>query len=162
MKGIVHQINIKHRVQGSRGLPKTSVDSAQITKQGLDGDFNVYRHEILADEPDSAVLLMPLETLRELNREGWPLVPGEIGENITTLGIPYEIFEPGKRFAVGEAELTISRACDPCNNLFLLPYVGREKGPTFIKVMLGRRGWYARVVKGGVIRRGDTIEPIDL
>src|SRR5579875_4096017 len=84
MLGEVYQINIKGRVAGARGLPKHPVESNTILKTGLEGDFNVYRHEELADDPDSAVLLMPLETIAELNKEGWPIKAGDIGENITT------------------------------------------------------------------------------
>jgi MOSC domain-containing protein YiiM len=157
LSGSVYQINIKGRVPRSRGLPKGSVGSAQVTKEGLEGDFNVYRHEKLADDPDSAVLLIPLETIRELNKEGWPIKPGDLGENVTTTGIPYADFSPGKKVSVGETEVRISRACDPCTNLYLLPYVGEEKGPQFLKEMNRRRGWYARVIKEGKIRKGDTI-----
>jgi MOSC domain-containing protein YiiM len=100
---------------------------------------------------------MPLETLQVLNAEGWPIRAGDIGENITTVGLPYDEFAPGKVYTVGAAELQISRACDPCDNLFLLPYVGKARGAEFLKTMLGRRGWYARVRREGVVRRGDQI-----
>ena len=157
MAGKILQINIKGRIPGSRGLPKIPVPLGTITKQGLRRDFNVYRHEKLSDEPDSAVLLMPSETIEQLNQEGWPIRPGDIGENITTIGIAYADFSPGKRVSLGETELEISRACDPCTNLYLLPYVGEQKGPQFLKTMLGRRGWYARVTKEGTVRKGDVI-----
>jgi MOSC domain-containing protein YiiM len=158
MKGSIHQINIKGKNPGSRGLPKRSVDNVRILKEGLEGDYNVYRHEILSDDPDSAVLLMPLETIAEVNKEGWPIKPGDIGENITTSGIPYSELTPAKKFRIGdEVLIQISRACTPCDNLYLLPYVGDEKGPDFLKVMLGRRGWYARVLQEGTVRKGDEI-----
>lgn len=155
--GLVYQINVRPRTPGARGLPKSPVDSVAVTKIGVEGDFNVYRHEELDDDPDSAVLLMSLETLRELNEEGWPVRPGDIGENFTTSGMPYREFTPGLKLAIGRAEVQVSRACDPCDNLFLLPYVRRAKGPEFLKTMLGRRGWYARVLKEGTVRRGDSI-----
>ncbi len=158
MKGDIYQINIKRKNPESRGLPKRSVDNIQISKEGLEGDFNVYRHEMLSDDPDSAVLLMPLETIEELNKEGWPIKPGDIGENITTKGIPYSEMIPAKKLRIGdEVILQISRACTPCANLYILPYVGDEKGPSFLKVMLGRRGWYARVIQEGTVRKGDEI-----
>jgi MOSC domain-containing protein YiiM len=160
MTGKIHQINIKGRNPGSRGLPKIAVDSATITMNGLQGDFNVYRHEELNDDPDSAILLMPLETIHELNKEGWPIRPGDVGENITTIGISYADFSPRKRFALGSTEVQISRPCDPCTNLYLLPYVGQQRGPQFLKVMYGRRGWYARVIKQGMITKGDKITPM--
>lgn len=159
MTGRIVQINVKPRTPGSHGLPKTPVDSAMMTKRGLEGDFNVYRHEELDDDPDSAILLMPMETLQELNGEGWPIKPGDIGENFTTSGIPYAEFAPGRRFVLGGVQVQISRACEPCDNLFLLPYIGKEKGPSFLKIMRGRRGWYARVLKEGRVRVGDPVSP---
>ena len=157
MAGTVVQINVKPKSNGERGLPKSPVDSAVVARGGVVGDFNVYRHEELADDPDSALLIMPAETLMELNAEGWPVKPGDLGENLTTSGIPYEAFSVGKTFAAGGVRFQISRACDPCDNLYLLPYVGRARGPKFIKAMLGRRGWYARVLGGGRVSRGDTV-----
>ncbi len=157
MNGRVHQINVKPETAGEHGLPKKSVDSAVMRRAGLEGDFNRYRHEEQADDGDAALLLMPLETIRELNDEGWPIQPGDLGENLTLTGIPYATLGPGKTFTVGEAEIQVSRRADPCENLFLLPYVGEAKGPAFLKVMLGRRGWYARVLREGIIRRGDSV-----
>ena len=54
----------------------------------------------------------------------------------------------------------IARTCDPCRYLYTLPYVGNEKGPGFIKTMLGRRGWYAKVVQEGEVKKSDSIEKI--
>ncbi|MDG6987717.1 MAG: MOSC domain-containing protein [Nitrososphaerota archaeon] len=156
MAGTVRQISVKVRTPGERGLPKKSVDSAFVGLGGLVGDYNVYRHEEIEDDPDSAVLIMPIETVEELNAEGWPVKPGDLGENLTTSGIPYSSFSVGKAFTAGEARLQISRACEPCDNLFLLPYV-RSRGQAFLKTMLGRRGWYARVVKEGWVKAGDPI-----
>jgi MOSC domain-containing protein YiiM len=162
VSGTVKQINVKPMTEGERGLPKKPVDSAHVTKSGMQGDFNVYRHEELNDDPDSALLILPVETIMELNSEGWPVRPGDLGENLTTTGIPYSSFAVGKIFTSGGARFQVSRACDPCDNLFLLPYVGSSKGPSFLKTMLGRRGWYARVLREGKIRRGDRIveEPV--
>jgi MOSC domain-containing protein YiiM len=159
--GVVHQINVKPRIPGEHGLPKRPVESVLVTKGGLAGDFNLYRQEELGGDPDSAVLLMPLETILQLNAEGWPVKIGDLGENFTTAGIPYGRFSPRKAFRVGEAVVEVSRACNPCKNLYLLPYISASKGPNFIKVMLGRRGWYARVRREGKVRRGDTIEEVN-
>jgi MOSC domain-containing protein YiiM len=84
--------------------------------------------------------------------------PGDLGENVTTGGIPYDAFQPPKRVRVGGAILETTKPCTPCTNLYLLPYVGHAKGPAFLKATLGRRGWYARVLDEGTVRRGDPIE----
>ncbi len=158
--GSVHQINIKPKTSGEHGLPKNPVDSVKVTRAGLAGDFNLFRQERLGGDPDSAVLLMPLETILELNAEGWSVRAGDLGENFTTAGIPYDGFSPGKAFRLGDAVVEVSRACDPCKNLYLLPYIGEANGPNFVKVMHGRRGWYARVRTEGTVRRGDAIEEL--
>jgi len=157
LAGVVQQINVKPQTPGEHGLPKKPIDSAFVSLAGVRGDYNRYRHEKRNDDPDMALLVMPIETIREINSEGWPIKPGDLGENLTTTGIPYSAFAIGKVFAVGDVRFQVSKACDPCDNLWLLPYVGREKGPAFLKTMLHRRGWYARVLSEGLVRTGDRI-----
>lgn len=159
-RGRVVQVNHKSPVPGERGLPKVPVAQARVTRAGVEGDYNVYRHDVKHDDPAMAVLLIPTETLAELRVEGWPVRPGDLGENLTTEGIAYDAFAPGRRFRAGPVVLEISKACDPCDNLFLLPYVGEARGPAFLRATLGRRGWYARVLEEGTIRAGDPIEAL--
>ncbi len=95
-----------------------------------------------------------------LNAEGWSIQPGHIGKNLTTQGIPYDLFAVGKKYAIGEVLLQISKPCTPCRNLHILPYVGEQKVPAFIKTLVNRRGWYARVLREGHIKKGDHISEI--
>ena len=157
MAGRVHRINVKRETAGEEGLPKMRVPKAFAHKEGLEGDFNRYRHEKQGDDARAALLLLPLETIHELNDEGWPVQPGDLGENLTTSGIAYGDFAPGTVYAIGPATIQVSKRCDPCTNLYLLPYVGEARGPSFIRVMKGRRGWYASVLREGLIREGDPI-----
>ncbi len=158
MPGVVHRLHRKPETPGERGLPKPSVSELDLTPTGVVGDFNRFRHEENADDPTSAVLIMTLETLHSLGEEGWPVQPGDLGENITTRGVAYTQMGPGTNLRVGVAQLTVTRPCEPCTNLYLLPYVGKERGPQFLKVMLGRRGWYCRVSRSGVVRVNDPIQ----
>ena len=143
-----------------RGLPKKKTETAFVLLNGIEGDFNRYRQEKCHGRLDRALLLMPLEMLAQLNNEGWPIQPGDIGENITTEGIPYFDFSPNKKYKIGEIEIKISEQCTPCGNLKILRYVGKEKWSEFKKVMNGRRGWYAAVTKEGRISPGDSINEI--
>jgi MOSC domain-containing protein YiiM len=155
--GEIQQINVKPQTEGEHGLPKKRVDSAFVARAGVDGDYNVHRHLEQRDDPDQALLIMPIETIRELNSEGWPIKPGDLGENLTTSGIPYEAFGVGRVFRAGRVRFQITKACSPCDNLILLPYVGASKGPSFLKLMRGRRGWYARVLAEGQMYSGDSL-----
>jgi MOSC domain-containing protein YiiM len=157
--GIVWRLSVKGPVEGGHGLSKPAVAIAQLAHSGFVGDFNRYRHETNADDPDSAVLIIPEETLLELQSEGWPVQPGDLGENLTTHGIPYGDLLPGRGFRVGEAVIRVTRPCDPWTNLYLLPYVGHDRGPEFLKTTLGRRGWYAKVEAPGTVRQGDEFRP---
>jgi MOSC domain-containing protein YiiM len=155
--GRVFLLHRKGSVAGERGLPKHAIVEAKVTGAGIEGDFNLYRHEEKADDPRMALLLLPRETLQELNDEGWPVRPGDLGENITTEGILYRDLSPPGRWRVGSAEVEATFACTPCNNLRALPYVGDAREGAFLRTMIDRRGWYARVRQSGTVRVGDPI-----
>ncbi len=156
--GNVFQINIKPETVGQRGLPKHPTPKALVTRVGLDGDFNRWRHEEAHDDLAMAILLMPLETIEELQGEGWPIKPGDIGENFTTEGIPYSSFVPGKHYQIGKAVIRITKPCDPCSNLYALPNIGKDRD--IVKALYTRRGWYASVETEGWVAKGDSITEV--
>ncbi len=158
LAGAVHRLGAKPRAPGERGLPKPEILEARLGPGGVDRDFNVYRQDTKHGDPAMAVLLLPLETVDELNREGWPVRPGDLGENVTTEGIAYAELAAPRTLRVGAALLRTTKKCDPCTNLYELPYVGKSHGPKFLRATLGRRGWYASVLEPGVVRKGDRIE----
>jgi MOSC domain-containing protein YiiM len=158
--GRVVGLHKKGEVAGERGLPKSPAAVLRVRREGVEGDFNRWRQERLAGDPNMALLILPVETIEELNREGWPVKPGDLGENITTSGIPYAALAPPRRFRVGGIVVETSKACTPCENLALLPYVGSERGAAFERTMAGRRGWFARVAEAGEVRVGDAIAPL--
>jgi MOSC domain-containing protein YiiM len=158
VRGFVHRVNVKGKTRNERGIPKHTVSEIDVNEHGFDGDYNRYRETKKAGDSDMAVLIIPLETLEALRSEGWPVEPGDLGENITTSGIDYGAFNSDLVLRIGnEVQLQISKVCDPCTNLYKLNYVGTQKGPAFLRTLLGRRGWYARVIRPGRIRPGDPI-----
>jgi sulfite oxidase len=160
--GRIVQLSLKPREGRSRGLPKRPVPELFVTLEGVQGDFNRWRTEKASGDPDQAVLLLSEETLADLRAEGWPVQPGDMGENLTVAGLPAEALRPGVRVHVGEVVLEVSKACDPCTILHTLPYVGLERGPAFLRAMAGRRGWFARVVQGGTIRTDAAVEVVGM
>lgn len=158
MKGAVLQLNVKSRVPGEPGLPKIAVPRIAVSEQGVGGDYNNWRAENIPGDRNQAVLLMTDEILTQLQNEGWPVQPGHMGENVTLTKIPESELGPGARLQIGNVVLEVSKACDPCKRLYSLPYIGAERGPDFLRTLVGRRGWYARVVYPGVIERGAPVE----
>jgi MOSC domain-containing protein YiiM len=94
------------------------------------------------------VLLMDSETLEVME-----LQPGIIRENITTRGINVNGLPTGQRLRVGDAQLEVSLPCTPCDLL-------EKIRPGLRRELRGRRGMLCRVIDGGVIRQGDSIERI--
>jgi MOSC domain-containing protein YiiM len=158
MLGRVVQLNLKPKEGRARGLPKRAASRLTITAEGVEGDYNRWRTEKANGDPDQAVLLLNEEILTDLRAEGWPVQPGDLGENVLVAGLPDDALEPGATIRLGDVVLQVSKACDPCTVLYTLPYVGAERGPQFLRTMHGRRGWYARVLQGGTVRENTPID----
>jgi MOSC domain-containing protein YiiM len=94
------------------------------------------------------VLLVDSETLDAMN-----LTPGIIRENITTEGLNVNGLAPGQQLKVGETRLEVSAVCTPCDQL-------EKVRPGLRRELWGRRGMLCRVIEGGTIRRGDSIEKV--
>ena len=158
-EGVVLQVSTRPKVVGLPGLPKVARNSIRVSPEGAEGDYNRYRAESLGGDPAQAILLMTQEVLSGLNAEGWPANPGDLGENIT-VRVPERSLVPGRRVELGPVVLEVTLACEPCNELYTLPFVGEERGPAFLKTMLGRRGWYAKVLTGGEVRPGMSVRVV--
>lgn len=92
------------------------------------------------------VLLMDSETL-----ESFGLKPGQIKENITTGGLCVNDLAKGQRLAIGPAVLEVAGPCEPCSRMDEI-----RKG--LEQELHGQRGILCRVIEGGRIQRGDTIQ----
>lgn len=153
----VERLSVKPETPGEFGLPKHAVPFLSVTPLGADGDYNNYRTREMPGDRDQALLLMTRDNLEALRAEGWPVNAGDLGENITLDGVSEASLGPGTRFTIGPVEIEISKACDPCREVYSLPYIGKERGPEFVKALVGRRGWYARVHTGGRIELGSPV-----
>lgn len=156
MTARVVALHHKPRVRGEPGIPKLAVDTLVFDAQGVASDYNHYRTTRLARTDDHGVLLLARETLQSLQTE-WPILPGDLGENVLTEGLELVV---GARLVCGEALLELTEPCLPCSKLRVLPYVGRERLKGFLQTLTGRRGVYARVLRGGGVRVGDSIDSI--
>lgn len=94
------------------------------------------------------VLLVDRETL-----EAMDLKPGTLRENITTAGLDVNSLPIGQQLRIGEARIEVSMVCTPCNLM-------ERIRPGLRKELWGRRGMLCRILEGGVIRTGDSIEKI--
>ena len=99
--------------------------------------------------PDSSrqILLLEKETLDVLG-----LRPGQVKENITTIGIELMKLRSRQRLKIGDSVvLEVTKACSPCSRM-------EDIRPGLLKELAGRRGILARVINGGILKRGDIIQ----
>jgi MOSC domain-containing protein YiiM len=148
------------------GVPKRSIAQAEVTPEGIRGDS--WAHPQIHGGPNQAVLLITSEGIGQLIAQGYPVFPGAMGENLTTLGLDRRRMRIGQRYRAGEALLEITKMRTPCNTLDVY-------GPSIKKAVYdaqvsagdastprwGLAGFYARVVRGGIVRPHDIIELLD-
>ena len=83
------------------------------------------------------------------------LAPGAFGENLTIDGLTEADICLGDVHRIGTALLQVCQPRQPCFKFAL--FFGDKRMPKAM-VRSGRAGWYYRVLEGGTIAAGDTIE----
>jgi len=101
------------------------------------------------------VSLLAMESIEKMRDMGLDVGPGDFAENITTEGIEIFSLEPGTRLSVGEqVTLEITQIGKECHTgCAILKLTG--------KCIMPKEGVFARVIRGGVVRAGDTIKTTD-
>ena len=133
------------------GIPKYPVENIPVVIAGLQGDgHNHEKHRI----PLQAVCLQDIEKLEELNREGYHLSPGTMGENLTVQNLNVNALPLGTilLFANGVV-LELTKIRKPC-------YVLDSINPRLKEDIVGRCGIYAKVLREGIITQGESIQVI--
>jgi MOSC domain-containing protein YiiM len=132
----------------SGGIPKHPSSAGMLAKVGFVGDGRNHAKHI---RPDRAVSLLDDEILRQLVQEGFPLVPGAAGENLTVAGLCVQKLLPGTVLKIGDAVLRLEQPRKPC-------YVLDAIDPRLKDTIRGRCGYMASVIREGWIRPGMQIE----
>ncbi len=124
-----------------------------IAGKGLEGDRYYLKTGTYSKTPGTGreVTLIEIEAIQALRREyGIDIDAAQARRNILTRGVALNHLID-QDFAVGEAVLRGTRLCEPCAHLEKLTLKGVMRG------LIHRGGLRADVVRGGIIRVGDTI-----
>jgi MOSC domain-containing protein YiiM len=115
--------------------------------RGLEGD----RH---FDDGDSCHLsLIEAEAIENMRAEhGLDLPPGDARRQLVVRGVDLGDLI-GRRFLVGDVECEGEERCEPCNHL-----AGLVETPIVLRGLL-HSGLRAKILSGGTIRVGDTVQP---
>jgi MOSC domain-containing protein YiiM len=161
MTGSILQINIS-----PGGIPKRPIPDAIVTAEGIRGDR--WSHPDIHGGPNQALLLITSEGIDELIEQGFPLFPGALGENLTTLGLDRRQMRIGQRFRAGEVFFELTKRRAPCATLNMYgPGIQQAIFDTQVKagdpssLRWGLSGFYARVLRSGTLRSQDPIALIE-
>jgi MOSC domain-containing protein YiiM len=101
------------------------------------------------------VSLLAIESIDKMRGKGLELHPGDFAENITTEGIDLAGLPVGTRLNIGgEVVLEMTQIGKECHaGCAIRQQVG--------DCIMPREGVFARVVRGGQIKPGDTIEIVE-
>jgi MOSC domain-containing protein YiiM len=109
--GRIHQLSVS-----SGGVPKKAIARAFLGTGGLAGDRQ--KHTKFHGGPERALCIFSLEVIERLRAEGHPVVPGSVGENVTTSGIDLAALRPGSRLGLGpDAVVEVASYCTPCHQI---------------------------------------------
>jgi len=134
------------------GIPKRPMISAMALRDGFQGDGRNHAKHI---RPDRAISMWDYELMRVFAAEGFSLVPGAAGENLTVRNLNLHAMSPGPLLKIGDAVIKLQQPRKPC-------YVLDAIDPRLKDVVVGRFGFMASVVREGVIRPGMPIEVGDV
>ena len=133
-------------VSAAKGTVKRPVPEVAVDALGMVGDAH-------AGPWHRQVSLLAQESIDLVAGQlGRSIGPGEFGENITFLGMPPQAVSPLDRFLFGDVELEVTQIGKECHGsgCAIFQQVG--------KCLMPAEGLFARVLRGGTIRRGDAGE----
>ena len=140
MQGIIKAVCISE----AKGTEKHPVASAHLSVQhGIDGDAH-------ASPWHRQVSLLSYEKVEEFNRRGARVTDGAFGENLLVSGIDFRTLPVGTRLGAGDVVLEITQIGKECHSHCEIYKVMGD-------CIMPREGVFAKVLHGGVIRKGDTV-----
>lgn len=160
-------------VSRSRGhtMSKDAVPAIRLVAGlGVEGDAHAgvtvkHRSRVARDpsQPNRRqVHLLHAELHEELRRGGFDLAPGEMGENVTTVGVALLALPTGTRLRLGaEAVVEVTGLRNPCRQLDgLRPGLRAAVLEHGEGGLVRKAGVMAVVLTGGLVRVGDAIEVV--
>ncbi|MGD9559296.1 MAG: MOSC domain-containing protein [Oscillospiraceae bacterium] len=127
-----------------KGVAKQDVGEVLLVpNHGLSGDAH-------AGEWHRQVSLLSHEKVEDFRARGATVENGGFGENLLVSGIDFAKLPVGTRLACGQARLEVTQIGKACHaHCAIYHQVG--------DCIMPREGIFAKVLQGGIVRRGDTL-----
>lgn len=143
MQGSIISINVSDK----KGVRKKPVDEVTIDENfGIEGDAHA------SSEWHRQVSLLALESIQKMQAIGLKVQPGDFAENLTTEGLDLLALPIGTSIRIGSDVIgEVSQIGKECHTRCAIYY---EAGDC----VMPKEGIFIRILKGGVIRKGDMID----
>jgi len=140
MIGKVLAVNISLN-KGERKTPSPEVTLRE--EHGIVGDAH-------AGDWHRQVSLLAMESIAKMQALGLKVGEGDFAENITTEGVDLVNLPIGSRIEMGETVLEVTQIGKECHTRCAIFYQAGD-------CVMPKEGIFARVIKGGVVRPGDSV-----
>ena len=145
------------------GVPKRAIEVGRVQVTGIEGYS--WAHPEFHGGPLQSVLLIAEEVLENLRKQGFPVFPGALGENLTTRDVDPRSWRSGQIWRAGSARVELTKVRTPCSTIKVYgDTIGKRIYDAQVKAgnpespVWGHSGMYARVLSEGIVRAGDGIE----
>jgi MOSC domain-containing protein YiiM len=127
-----------------KGERKTPVDCVELKENhGILGDAH-------AGEWHRQVSLLAQESIEKMQRLGLAVAAGDFAENITTSGVELFTLPLGTLLAIGPTLLEVTQIGKECHTRCAIYHQAGD-------CVMPKEGIFTRVLRGGMVRPGDTI-----
>ena len=130
-----------------KGEKKVNVGKGKLVVNfGLAGDVH-------GGDWHRQVSLLAMESIDKMRGHGLEVNPGDFAENITTEGLVLHTLPIGTRMKIGDILLEVTQIGKECHSKCNIYH-------TVGDCVMPREGIFVKVLKGGPVAAGDTIEVI--
>lgn len=134
-------------VSEKKGVAKAPRPSIELeAEHGVAGDAH-------AGPWHRQVSLLAMESIERMRQKGADVSPGAFGENVTTSGIVVHELPVGTRLRIGPALVEVTQIGKECHDHCAIFFSVGD-------CVMPREGIFVRVLEGGTVAPGDTIERV--
>lgn len=132
-----------------KGVRKKAVNTAEISvNYGIEGDAHA------SEKWHRQISLLAVESIKKMQDMGLKVSFGDFAENITTEGINLLDLPIGTKILIGdEVEVEVSQIGKVCHTRCAIYNLAGD-------CVMPKEGIFAKVLKGGTIKKGDKIKVI--
>lgn len=143
MKGKIIAVSISDK----KGEKKTNIAKGElVVNYGLANDVH-------AGDWHRQVSLLAMESIEKIRAHGLDVKPGDFAENITTEGLVLHTLPVGTKMTIGDSLLEVTQIGKECHSKCNIYH-------TVGDCVMPREGIFIKVLKGGPVAVGDTIEVV--